>query len=348
MPHILGGGYVHPKTESLTISATPLSYCTMELPPGETLPVRGYVELFTVMGSAGIFRVRSMSSAYGDFTTTAELEHAIVEIGDYMVLETIEDLEIGLADAMQRVFQSYRGSRWQLGDVSALGNDTFLFSCDHERILDTVLTLMQRKPKCMLAFDFSTSPWTVSVRQMDTAVTAQGRLTRNIISAEVTVDDTDLCTRAYYQTKTGSGSSEIVSWQYIEDAAAIQQYGVIERPVHSGSDMSNDQIAATAQEYLRVHKKPRTGVSVNGVDLSDATGENVDRFEIGKLLRLDLSGWGIDYAEENISQLAWNDVYGDPFGVQITLAEETETAVDYIHQIDANGGTVSGGQAKRR
>lgn len=107
---------------SINLNITPLSYASIELPKGENLPARGYVELFTPMGSAGIFRVRSPSDAYGDYITTAELEHAVTEVADYLVLNDYNEM-MAAGTAMQTIFSHYRGSRWRLGSVAALARD---------------------------------------------------------------------------------------------------------------------------------------------------------------------------------------------------------------------------------
>ena len=153
---------IQPINVSITLSMTPLSYASMELPSGESLPARGLVELFTPLGSAGIFRVRSPQNTYGERSTTAELEHAIVEVGDYLVTTDIDDM-MPAASAMQTVFGHYRGSLWQLGSVSAMGTGEIAVQAKHTRVLETMIALVEQCEDCMFAFDFTTTPWTVSI-----------------------------------------------------------------------------------------------------------------------------------------------------------------------------------------
>ena len=197
----------HPLSMSLDLNIIPLSTATMDLPRSEYIPARSYVELFTPLGSAGFFRVRSPEDAYGEDITSVELEHAITEVGDYLVKAKYDEM-MAANTAMQTVFSDYGGGRWRLGDVSALGAGEIALSVNYDRVLDAMLGILEQKQNCYLAFDFTTSPWTVSVAQRDTVVSAEGRLSRNIDSAKVIYDDTELCTRVYYEHATTTDSIE--------------------------------------------------------------------------------------------------------------------------------------------
>ena len=85
---------IRPINLSLSLAITPLSYASIELPIDESLPARSLVELYSPLGSAGIFRVRAPQNAYGgdNVSTTTELEHAVVEVGDYLVRADYEEM----------------------------------------------------------------------------------------------------------------------------------------------------------------------------------------------------------------------------------------------------------------
>ena len=153
---------VVPTMVTITQKITPLSFASIQLPPGEKIPARGYMELFTCMGSAGIFRIRSPQESYGDDNATAELEHAVVEVGDYLVKAKYDEM-MAASTAMQTVFSYYTsggGTRWQLGSVSVLGSGQIALQVNYDKVLTAMLAILDQKPDCMMAFDFSTSPWT--------------------------------------------------------------------------------------------------------------------------------------------------------------------------------------------
>ena len=338
LPRILGSNKeVHPLSLSVNLDITPLSTASMLLPKDENLPSRGYVELFTPIGSAGIFRVRSPEDAYGDDTTSAQLEHAISEVGDYLVRTEISEM-MAATTAMQTIFGHYRGTRWQLGSVSALGSGNVAVDCKYVRVLDAMLSILEQKPSCMLKFNFSTTPWTVSVAERDDSVSAEGRLSRNIRSAKVITDDTELCTRLYYQIpSTDAEGQPIQVWTHM-DASTINTYGVVEREFQGGSGYTESEADAAASEYLRKHKRPRVTIEIDAEELSSITGETFDRFTIGKMMRLALPDYNTT-ATENITGLSWQDVINLPNQMTVRLGDEEDTVVNFLHDVDKNGGT---------
>ena len=382
----------HPLSMALDLNMRPLSTATVILPRDENIPARSYVELFTPFGSAGFFRARSPEDAYGEDVTSVELEHAITEVGDYLVKHEYDEM-MAANTAMQTVFGYYAGGRWQLGSVSALGSDLIALSVSYDRVLDAMLAILEQKPACYLAFDFTTTPWTVSVAAKDTVVSAEGRLSRNIDSAKVVYDDTELCTRVWYEQEsttdstagmnldgiptfdvnaynsagtyvlynskiyllpnghetgeTWANTTSVVQnniptseWTHL-DADTIATYGVVERKVIAGSDYTAAEALKVAQEYLRTHKNPKVSVTVQGEELSSTTGEPLDAFTIGKLLRLALVDYNVT-VEQNITAVSWSDVISSPESMEILLGEEEETAITFLHDVDSDGGSSYG------
>lgn len=331
---------IEPSRVSINLAITPLSDATMVLPYNESLPVRGYVELFTCMGSAGIFRVRSPQDVYGKVSTTAELEHAIVEVGDYLVKTKISEMKPA-SEAFRTIFGYYNGGKWQIGDISDLGNTSIAVEVDYDRVLDALLAILENKPDCMMTFNFNTVPWTLNVVKRGISVQAEGRLSRNVSSATVTYDDTELATKVYYQYETNG----TMGWHTKE--ANIAQYGLVERSISVGSGYTQDEADLIAETYLAKHKAPRISIEIDALEFSHITGESFDSFDIGKLYRLALPDYG-ETIEKNVTGLSFEDVYGQPERIIVRLAEEEDATIKFLHELDAGGGTTSGGLAKRK
>lgn len=381
-------GEIRPIKVSATTKIVPLSYASLQLPKGVSVPARGFVELFTSMGSLGIFRVRSPQDAYGDDITTAELEHAITEVGDYLVLASYNEM-MPASQAFTTIFSHYRGSFWQLGSVSALGSEEIAVQADHVRVLECLISLLEQKTDCMMSFDFSTTPWTINFVKRGTVVSAEGRLARNMNYAKVSYDDTDLCTRAYFEVEAEEGlnpenfpvfdvnayyslgeyvnydgqvyrlndshvagvvweqtSKSLVEdvptteWQYV-DADTIGIYGIVEKQVYSGGDYTASEVLRVVNDFLEKHKEPRVSIEISLEELSGITGEPFDTFQIGKLCRLALVDYGVTI-ERTITSMSWDNVYSSPLDVTVNLEDEEDTAINFIHDIDVNGGTIGG------
>ena len=326
---------VHPITVGITQNIEPLNTATITLPKGEELPARSYVELFTPYGSAGMFRVRSPHNAYGEETSSAELEHMIAEVGDYLVKGEYSDMR-GASSAVSTAFSYYRGNKWQLGSYSAIGDDAVAFEAKYDSVLNVLLNILDQKPDCMMTFDFSTTPWRVNIVKKGTSVVAEGRLSRNVSSAMVTYDDSELTTRVWYQTFSHDNEGNINNYWTYRDADTINTYGIIEGRVQTSSDMTGSEINKTVNEFIRSHRQPKTSVRIQASELAHITGERIDKFFIGDLMRLALPDYGLT-VELNITSITWSDVYNNPNSISIQLGEEEDTVVTFLHNLDATG-----------
>lgn len=316
-----------PIDASVKENMIPLSYATIQLAENEEIPARSYVEMFTPNGSAGIFRTKTRPNAYGDSMAYLELEHAVTEIGDFLVREDIEE-ELPLSAAFARLFSHYRGDKWQLGTIPY--TDLVVVDMAYEPIIQGMLLVLNQVPKYYLTFDFETTPWTLSVAERDTVVSAEGRLGRNVKSADVKPDDSNLCTRVYMKglpLKPGQGADEL---GYI-DADTTSLYGVVEQRLDGTDSLTEEQAVRKATAYLSSRKRPKLGISISGADFSSVTGETLDRVAIGKLYRLAVPKHHTT-VEENITGIEWRSVYKNPKQVQIDLSEEEDPTVDFLRK----------------
>lgn len=330
---------IRPVKVSLDLDITPLSYASIELPEDESLPTRSYVELFNAIGSAGIYRVRAPQNSYGDMeNSVAELEHAVTEVGDWLVLTEYDEM-MDAAGAMVAIFGQYRGKFWQMGPVDILGHDAVSVSVDHESVLSAMLSVLSQVPDCMMTFNFNTKPWTINFAKRGKAVAAEGRLSRNIDGVKITYDDSALCTRCYYEYEyTNSDDETETAWAYI-DADTIKTWGQIEKTASTSGCYFNEA-SWIAQNYINNHKNPKFSAEITAEILSGITGESLDAFAIGKLCRLALDRYNLTISE-CITHLTWDDVYGAPLSVTVTLGQEEDTAVSFLHDVSTTGESTS-------
>jgi len=322
---------LHPIRVQITENIIPLSTATMDIMAEDVVPERTYIELFNANGSAGVYRTRAPEISYGGDRNSISLEHGVCEIGDWLVRAEIEQTEMTLAAAMQRIFAFYGGSRWQLGTVQASGN--VILSCRYANLLQTINGLIEQVDGAMLTYDFSTTPWTLGVKLKDSTVSAEGRLSRNVISASVKKDDSQLYTRVWLEGLPGG---------YM-DADTVSLYGIIETKL-SDREYTQTQAQIVASSYLARHKKPIYTITIDAQEFFAITGETLDRTAIGAMYRLAIPAHGV-VIDENIISRTWNDVYGDPMNVTLTLSQGNETIVDFIQRQNAetNG---AGGSAE--
>lgn len=316
---------IAPLALSISEKIVPLSTASMTIPRGEQIPDRSFVELFVPGRSAGIYRTRIPEGVFGgNATTTIQLEHAVCEIGDWVITQAISESVLPLSAALVAVFRYYRGAHWQLGTFESTAD--VVCNLSTENVLSAVISLVSQLPDCYLDFDFSTTPWTLNVKKLSDTVAAEGRLSRNVSSARIRQDDSQLVTRVYLAGLPVGASTDDIGHM---DADTIDQYGIIETVLPEG-DYTADEAQIVARTYLDRYKKPIISCQIDGVDFSAITGESLDEVEIGKLYRLAVQE--TDPVEEHITQLDWRDAMSDFGEATIRLSQEEETIVRIIHE----------------
>lgn len=319
---------IRPESLAVDLTLTPLSSASLTLPIGEEIPTRAYMELFTSIGSVGIFRARSPEIAFGEGSSTTELEHAITEVGDWIIRGKLEG-NYTIRAAMRAIFNEYHGSLWQLGSVSALDNSSdnkIDISYDHANILESMLEVLELDEDCVMQFDFSTRPWTVSFRKIDdTDGITDGRLSKDIQSATVTYDDTDLCTYAYYQYSGGSWATYSAAQRYRD------LYGRIEKVVDTESDDSQAVARNKARLFIKRNHEPRVSVEITAADLHAVTGDDRDRVYLGRKYRLFIPEKSLTI-ERYITGLSWEDALNAPTSIIITLGDDDPSLWGYMRK----------------
>ena len=321
-----GDQRITPLKASVDLKLMPLSSAELELRPGDTIPARSLVEMFTENGSVGIFRSKPMQERYGERSTHVELEYAAAEINDWLTGKIKEQTKAANT-AISTLFNSYHGSLWTLGTVSP--TSTIILAAEYDNVLDAIINVVEQLPDYMITFDQTVTPWTLNVVARPSSVTAEGRLSRNIESVEISRDDSDLCTRVYIDGYSG----------HIDDLTAQAQYGIIEHRM-SETGYTSSQAQNIAQAYLNAHKEPKLSVTINAQDLSAITGETLDEIKIGKRYRLTIPEDNV-VIEQIVVGMHYDDVYGNPKAVQVTLADDPDDVVNYLKKQRKSGAGAS-------
>ena len=318
---------LHPLSLSITEKLVPLSFATLNLLREEMIGGRRYVELYTPVGSAGIFRSRAPQSDIGTESYKVELDHAIVEVGDYIIRGDISG-EMTCRKAIQTIFEHYRGSYWKLGTVEC--TDTVNVDFEYgDNVLESINDVLSQTLDYVMSFKWSTTPWTVNIVRKDTKVTAEGRISRNIRNVSINSDDKDLCTRYYVK-----GLKSKDTYGYV-NADTLSDYGIVEK-ADSGSDYTPEQAKRVAENYLTAHKKPKVSVEIDGLNLSTITGEDFDAFRPGRLFRLAIPSKDVVMTDV-ITTVAWRDVYNDPLSASVTLGDDRDPVIEFVKKTRKSG-----------
>lgn len=327
---------LHPVTLSINERLVPPHDASMTLPPGEGAPFHAWVELYTIDGSAGVYRVSGASECYV-ITGDVDLEHSVAILGDAIIPgdgkysgTCAEVLTAMLANQTTLI----NGQKpWVLGTCAKSASIEYAYDCNN--ILSAMTEVVgDEKDGYALEFDDTHGfPWRVNVVSVETTASCEGRLSRNLESVSVSISDDEFCTRIYCKS--------LPEPHYI-DGPTVGVWGIITKTITAGEGVTAESLQSYITRYLEDHKNPRISIEINGVDLATATRESLDSFRIGRLFRLALPDYGVKM-EERILVRSITDVYGDPRGVRLTLASNIRDTTEDLVRLD---NTVTGGSSQ--
>lgn len=329
LPRLLDSGWqevrrVHPLEMSLTMTTKSLSYAvmTLEQDDAEGIAVGAFMELFTNQGSMGVFRVQSLIRE--EKAVSLELSHAAVTLNDAVIPGEMKEADESLRAALTRLMDAQPVKHWTLGTVAVPDDKTMRWSYAYDVLWEKIAEIMTNFPGYQLAYDTSVYPWVLSVQEAPQEVSCELRLNRNLDSAMVEYDRSELCTRLYVD-----GIAEPI------DADTIGQYGVISRSMLGDQDFGEDYWREEARLYLERHKHPMLTITLNAEELSHLTGEPLDRLTLGTLCRAALPDRG-ETVLQHIVELHWGDVYGKPDSVSVSMSNAADNASSMLSAIRAS------------
>jgi len=292
--------------------------------------------------AAGIvWRVKSIDTQYDRNTRTVNLEHVIQALKDIILFgetktENISGGATATADQTIRYILS-RQKDWKLGAVERNPSKPYSFNGDDlYSALETVCSTMT---ECVWDYNFNSYPFTLNLRAINDTVASEMRTDRNIKTLRMTVDRTRMYTRFY-----PIGKDDLhIAGDYVGKNES--KYGIICKTETDQSKETEGELRDWATERLNRHCDPIVTVTISGMDLSEATGEPLDSFKIGRYCRVPLPEFDTTI-NERVSKLSYTDVIHDPVNVTITLANELPDIANIIKRdIAESGSGGSGGRA---
>lgn len=165
----------------------------------QDIAMRDWMELFSPKGSAGLFRVTHISKD-AKHERTLTLMHAIDTLSDEVWAEQT-DYDGYVHYFLSALLDHQETRRWQFGTCQ----DTSVYKrtgINYTRLSDLLAELLEARPDYYLSFDFSTTPWSLNFLRLPETPDAEFRLTRNVETAQVTRDDSEMCNRLYLSVNT--------------------------------------------------------------------------------------------------------------------------------------------------
>lgn len=323
------GERLTPKAQSVSLSVKPLSTASLTLMERSSARVRDFIEAYTARGSAGIYRVVSKESGYGTGGDVLRLEHGICVLGD-AVTPAEGKLEgtyrAVLAELMTYQTATARGQpMWTLGDVEIPDTETTTYDMDGGKTLHAILDVLDSIDGYALAFNQSAYPWVMHVRKLEDTPSCEGRLSRNVNTARVTLDDSDICTRVECSRLPGG-------YMQLTDNP---EWGIVSTRLEFSDEIDDATVEAECRKYLEARKDPRVSIEIDGLELSAITEEPMDRFDPGRMMRLALPDYGLT-VNERIVSVNYAEAIGRPLQVSVTLSTSIRDAASSMASLRGN------------
>ncbi len=349
--NLLETARLKPVKVSLNLTLSPLSTAEMLLPwDSPYIDVRDLVELYDEKGSAGVFRVTEVLETVGR-TRLVKLEHSLCTLRDSMVgafafTGTVKE-------ALTQLLAHQVVPLWTAGEVEVPEDMTVVYATEYTDLLAAVELLLALLPEgYMLTFSQAGNDWQLHLRALSSQDACEGRLSRNLQSVRYDQDGSRLCTRVYpFGAQIETQRISLVPLEgvdYLQITAGTSR-GVISRTFQSDLIFDVPTLKEVAQRYLERHLLPGVSVTVEGADLSSATGEAADSFQLGQICRLAMPDMGL-ILRQRIVAVEKPDVYGAPGHVVLTLTNRSQYATEedeieaLVRQVTAGkllGGTVT-------
>ena len=297
-------------------------------------------------GNGMIWRVKSIRQNFGKGFPEIDLEHIICTLKDRILFgeitpETITGTEGATTCTAQQAITYIlnQQSDWTLGTFS-YGSVSSAYRFDGDNLFDALKKVSDTFDEPWWSYDLSAYPFRLNITAKPSGVGCEMRAGRNLETISRTIDKTGMYTRFY-----PIGKDDLhVTGDYVSKNEAT--YGVISKVETDQSIDTEAGLTAWANERLNKHAQPRVNITVNGLALSDATGETLDSLTLGRICRVPLPEYGTTI-EERITELNYPDAINKPESVTVTLSNETDDRTTFAalitNEIKTGGGPSGGG-----
>jgi phage minor structural protein len=301
----------------------------------------------TEPGDGIVWRVRGFQQMYDQRTTQINLEHVINTLKDFILFGEITPADItGHDDAEEceaRQAIEYvlaHQMDWILGSFDSSYEDVHNnYSFNGDSLFDALSDISSTLEDAWWSYDMSVYPFRLNITKKSDAVACELRPGRNIKTLSKTIDRTNLYTRFY-----PIGYDDLhITGEYVSRNESL--YGVVSKVETDTSKETEAELIDWANQKLGRHAEPRVTISVNGLELADATGESLDRLTLGRMCRIPLAEFGTTLTER-ITELKYTDKIGQREAVQITLSNTSDDVMQFLADEIKNGSGPSGGGSR--
>lgn len=314
--------YFRPESMSLSLEERSSSASMTIGPAAPTLKAGDWLLDDCEPGEGIVWIVRTIDQDFGSETRTVSLSHIIQSLKDTIIFGEVKAGTMA-GDESATTCTGREAAEYALGYQSdwQLGNFAYpvemAFSFNGDSVFEALETVTETCGDAEWNYDLSAYPFTLHITHQESEASCEMRPGRNISSVKRTIDRSGMYTRLY---PVGENDLHITG-DYVQKN--VSTYGLIEKTETESSIGDEDWLRAWAQARLERHCEPKVTIEIDGLELSESTGEDLDHLRLGKVCRCPLPEYSTQIAER-ITKLSWKDKLSEPENVTVTLANNRE------------------------
>jgi len=292
-------------------------------------------------GEGIVWRTRSADMTFNTDTRQLTLEHIISTLQDAVLFgeHTYEDIAgAGASACSARAAAQYilaRQSLWVLGDFD-FDDIAWPYKFNGDTLFSALQTVTNSCPDACWEYDLSRIPFRVHIRRISDETTCEMRAGRNIRTLKRVIDRSGMYTRFY-----PIGKDDLhISGDYISKNESV--YGMVAKVETFSGAETESSLRSWAWERLKRHCEPKVTVTISGLDLSESTGESLDRLTIGRKCRVPLPEFGTTITER-ITRIRVTDKIRKKEEVTVTLGNELPDLASIVSDVEKEQASGSGG-----
>ncbi len=333
---------IHPAKVGYELKKNKVSTATLDMDGADKLPtvpkICQFVDLFETWGSIGKFRVEALDIERGaGENQTFFLEHAITTLSDGCIDGYLELGGTGVTTrAVLLSLLALQPVRyWVLGDCD------FSYLVQHSFEKDDLLPAIFTSPasftdEYIWTYNTDVFPFVLNLKHVEDGDASELRMNRNIKSVKVSIDREPLCTRIYPKGY-GEGTNQLTiadvnnGLRYL-DADTQNTFGIVCKQWPDTTFTDAALLKSVATTVLNRLKEPLVTTVFEAYEIYELTGEPLDRFYIGRLVRAPLPAFGTTIRERVVS-IAKKDVYMRNEDATITLTNKSSDITDDLAEL---------------
>ncbi|MGG3042617.1 phage tail spike protein [Bacillus anthracis] len=293
-----------------------------------------FLEIFDNGKRIGMFRILPKETVKNENTKTVtyKCEHVLATLLSDVLFRYHQLSNYTTKDVIEYLLSQQEIKHWKLGKCDF--TRYFHYSWEHE---NTILGPLFSVPKPFdepyeWTWDDSVGnyPWTLNLVKVSNEITGEIRYRKNLKGIRKEEDPTDIITRIY-PLGYGEGVNQLditkvnpTKKEYIEapkhviDKYGIQKYIWVDRRFENV-----DALFSSGQALLNKKCIPKVSYSVESIDYELIDPYKLEKYEVGKLIRIDDEELGIKI-DVRLMKKSKSDVNGNPLNMSLVIGDPIE------------------------